>query len=73
VVVTTPVASLPEVVGAAAILVDPLDSAAIAAGIEQALARAAELRAPGLAQAARFTWEESAQALLTCYRQMLRT
>jgi glycosyltransferase involved in cell wall biosynthesis len=72
-VVTTPVASLPEVVGAAAILVDPLDSAAIAAGIEQALARAAELRAPGLAQAARFTWEESAQALLTCYRQMLRT
>jgi len=72
-VVTTPVASLPEVVGAAAILVDPLDSVAIAAGIEQALARTAELRAPGLAQAARFTWEESAQALLTCYRQMLHT
>jgi glycosyltransferase involved in cell wall biosynthesis len=72
-VVTTPVASLPEVVGEAAVLVDPLDSAAIAAGIEQALARAADLRAPGLAQAARFTWEESAHALLACYQQVYRT
>ncbi len=70
--VTTPVASLPEVVGEAAVLVDPLDSAAIAAGIEQALARAADLRAPGLAQAARFTWESSAHALLASSQQVYR-
>ena len=44
-----------EVAGDAAVLVDPLDPAAIAAGIEEAAARAGELRALGLERAQRFT------------------
>jgi glycosyltransferase involved in cell wall biosynthesis len=63
----TPVAaaragSIPEVCGDAAVLFDPDDAAAIAAGVEDALARADELRAAGLERAARFTWERAAAA-----------
>jgi glycosyltransferase involved in cell wall biosynthesis len=54
--------SLPEVCGGAAVLFDPRDVEAIAAGIEEALARGAELSALGLVRAAIFTWDETAQA-----------
>ena len=54
--------SLPEVVGDAAVLFDPHDPDAIAAGVAEALARAAELRDLGIARAARFTWEATARA-----------
>ena len=54
--------SLPEVVGDAAVLFDPHDPASIAAGALEALARADDLRARGLAHAARFTWEATARA-----------
>jgi glycosyltransferase involved in cell wall biosynthesis len=54
--------SLPEVCGDAAVLFDPLDSEAIAAGVAEALARAAELSARGLERAAMFTWDETARA-----------
>ena len=54
--------SLPEVVGDAAVLFDPHDPASIAAGALEALARANDLRARGLAHAARFTWEATARA-----------
>lgn len=70
-VVTTAVASLPEVAGTAAVLTDPLDSAAIAAAIRQALAAAEGLQQLGPLQAARFTWEQSARALLACYERAL--
>ena len=56
------VASLPEVCGDAAVLFDPYDTAAIAAGVEQALARASELSAAGPARAASFTWDATARA-----------
>jgi len=62
--------SLPEVAGDAALLVDPLDAGAIAA----AMLRLASgeigregLRAAGLRQARRFSWEASARKLLGVY------
>lgn len=66
-VVTTAVSSLPEVAGDAAVLVDPLDSAAIAVGIRQALSDTQRLRARGPVQAQQFTWERAARTLLDCY------
>jgi glycosyltransferase involved in cell wall biosynthesis len=54
--------SLPEVVGDAAVLFDPLDPEAIAAGMLQALDRAEELSLLGLARAAAFTWDATAGA-----------
>ena len=54
-------ASLPEVCGDAAVLFDPDDAAAIAAGVLEALERGAELRERGLLRAARFTWAASAR------------
>ncbi|HZU04922.1 MAG TPA: glycosyltransferase family 1 protein [Chloroflexota bacterium] len=67
-------AALPEVVGDAALLVDPQDAGAIA----RALARVLDddhlrqaLRVRGLARAARFTWERTAQATVRVYEQAL--
>ena len=54
--------SLPEVCGDAAVLFDPLDPEAIAAGIDEALVRSAELSERGLRRAATFTWEKTARA-----------
>jgi len=54
--------SLPEGLGNAAGLFDPEDARAIAAGISEALERAAELSASGPARAAAFTWEATARA-----------
>lgn len=64
--------SLPEVVGRADMLFDPLDPAAISAAMAQALAdetRLAELRRHGLEQARRFSWERTAQATLEAFEQ----
>ena len=55
--------ALPEVVGDAGIVVAP-DPAAIAAGLEQALADADRLRAAARARAAEFTWERTARGWL---------
>jgi glycosyltransferase involved in cell wall biosynthesis len=63
-VLTSRCSSLPEVAGEAALLVDPLDTAAIAAGLRcllDAPELRAELRERGLAQAARFSWERCAR------------
>jgi glycosyltransferase involved in cell wall biosynthesis len=54
--------SLPEVCGDAAVLFDPLDPEAIAAGIDEALRRSAELSERGRRRAAAFTWDETARA-----------
>jgi glycosyltransferase involved in cell wall biosynthesis len=69
-VVTSAVASLPEVAGDAAVLVDPLDIASIAEGIRQALAQAERLRQAGPLQSRRFGWHPSARALLDCYQMV---
>jgi glycosyltransferase involved in cell wall biosynthesis len=54
--------SLPEVVGDAAVLFDPTDPEAIAAGVSEALDRSAELSALGLSRAGGFTWDATARA-----------
>jgi glycosyltransferase involved in cell wall biosynthesis len=73
-VITSTVSSLPEVVGDAAVTVDPTDVAAIAAAIERVLvdeAFRAELRRRGTARAARFTWEGAARETLALYELVL--
>ena len=73
-VVTTNVSSLSEVVGDAALTVDPYDSSALAAALERALtdsALRAELRRKGLQRAAQFSWERTARETLAVYRQVL--
>jgi glycosyltransferase involved in cell wall biosynthesis len=66
-VVCSNASSLPEVAGDAALLHDPLDVPALSDAIDRVL-EDKELRKTmierGLAQAARFTWERSAQQLL---------
>jgi len=63
-VVSSLATSLAEVVGDAALPIDPLDVDSIAAGIARILEDGSlrgELRARGLAQAARFSWEDTAR------------
>ena len=71
-VVTAAVAILPEVVGEAALLIDPLNVASIAEGMARALVGGEQLRAAGPLQARRFTWAAAAGALLECYRALER-
>ncbi len=68
-VVTSATGATAEVGGDAAVLVDPLDVDAIAAGIREALERREELRAAGLERAAQFTWERAAQQTIDVYRE----
>jgi glycosyltransferase involved in cell wall biosynthesis len=66
-VLTSTTSALPEVAGDAALLVDPADTAAIAAGLARLAsdtALRADLRARGLARAAQFTWERCAEETL---------
>lgn len=68
------VASLPEVVRDAALLVDPLDVEAITEALRRLLndpALADDLRARGRAQAAAFTWERCARETVSVYREAL--
>ena len=71
-VICSAVSSLPETAGDAALLVDPTDVNALAAALTRVLIEpslAADLRARGFAQAARFTWERTAAETLSIYRQ----
>ncbi|MDI7275672.1 MAG: glycosyltransferase family 1 protein [Anaerolineae bacterium] len=66
--------SLPEVVGDAAILVDPLDVEVLAATLAHALQQpdmAADLRAAGPRRAAEFPWSRSAERTAQVYRAVL--
>jgi glycosyltransferase involved in cell wall biosynthesis len=66
-VVTSRGGATDEVAGGAAVLVDPHDVSAIAAGIEQAIARRDELRAAGLRRASAYSWDASARLLVQAY------
>jgi glycosyltransferase involved in cell wall biosynthesis len=68
-VVTSAGRSTEEVAGGAAVLVDPLDVASIAAGLREALDRRTELGPAGRARAAELTWERAADLTLTAYRE----
>jgi glycosyltransferase involved in cell wall biosynthesis len=59
--------SLDDASGDAAVRVDPDSPEAIAAGIEEAIARRDELVPLGLAHARRFTWEGTGRAFLDGY------
>ncbi len=74
-VVTSSVSSLPEVAGDAALLVDPHDVEAIAAAMYRIVSEPAlreKLRAGGLQQAARFSWQHTAQATVQVYDRLLQ-
>ena len=64
--------SLDEASGDAAVRADPDDAAAIAAAIEDAIARREELAARGLAHAARFTWRRVGEIFLSGYEEAAR-
>ncbi len=73
-VITSNTSSLPEVVGEAALLVDPYDVEALAGAMQKIVTDAdlsARLRAAGLARAAGFSWERSAAAVAAVYRQLV--
>ena len=69
-VVTSRGGATEEVSGGAAVLVDPLNADAIAAGIEEAAARHDELRALGLARAQDYSWRAVADAVETVWREL---
>jgi glycosyltransferase involved in cell wall biosynthesis len=69
-------ASLPEIASEAALLVEPDDAESIADALFRALTDdvlRGTLRERGLARAAQFSWERTAQATLDLYRQVLST
>ena len=68
-------ASLPEVVGGAAELVDPLDEASIAGGILRILSDqdyASGLIQKGKLRAKEFSWERSAEKLFAVCKEVLQ-
>jgi glycosyltransferase involved in cell wall biosynthesis len=72
-VVCSNASSLPEVVGDAALLIDPRDVGAIANAIERVVTDRAlrgDLRARGFAQAAKFSWERAARETLAVYERV---
>lgn len=74
-VLTSNVSSLPEVVGDAAVLVDPLDVSAIAEGLTALLtdhALAERLRSAGRERARSFSWDRTASETLEAVRRIAR-
>jgi glycosyltransferase involved in cell wall biosynthesis len=72
-VVTSNVSSLPEVVGDAAVLVDPMDAGAIADAMARVLGDAAlraELIARGLERVKAFSWDRSVSRVREIYREV---
>jgi len=73
-VVCSNTSSLPEVVGDAAITVDPYDVEALAEAMRRVLSDADladDLRQRGLERAAGFTWEQTARKTVEVYREVL--
>lgn len=73
-VISSRAASLPEVVGDAAVLIDPTDTAGLAQALFDVLtqpALQAELRQRGLRRAAQFSWERCAAETLAVYADVL--
>jgi glycosyltransferase involved in cell wall biosynthesis len=69
-VVTSRGSATEEVADGAAILVDPLDVGAIAAGLEEASSRRDELRARGLERARAFSWDRVARETWAVYESV---
>ena len=74
-VITSNVSSLPEVVGDAAIMIDPHDPKAIAEAMHRVLTDPglrADLRARGLARAREFSWERSIKRVREIYDEVMQ-
>ena len=74
-VVCSNAASLPEVVGDAALMIDPYDVKAIAQAIFDVLSKPSlrgKLKAKGLRRAASFSWRETAKRTLQVYEEVGR-
>lgn len=74
-VVTSNTSSLPEVVGDAAIMVDPYDVDAISEAMARVLsdpALAEDLRQRGLLQAEQFSWQKMAEETIEVYKKVLK-
>ena len=72
-VLTSNCSSLAEVAGENAVLVDPLDIASIAAGMQRLLTDSAlrqRLSRQGRHRATAFTWEDAAQQTIQLYKQL---
>jgi glycosyltransferase involved in cell wall biosynthesis len=72
-VVTSNISSLPEVVGDAAVLVDPELVESIAGGMEKVLTDSdlrEKLATEGLSQAHKFSWDRAARETLAVYRRV---
>jgi glycosyltransferase involved in cell wall biosynthesis len=73
-VITSNVSSLPEVVGDAAITVNPADDTAIARALTDVLVNAelaADLRRRGLERAKAFTWARTVSEAFAIYAELL--
>ena len=68
-VVAARTGALEEVSGDAAVLVDPLDPDAIAAGLNEAIDRREDLRERGLERARAFDWNDVARETVAVYRE----
>lgn len=69
-VVTSRGTAMEEVAGGAAVLADPFDVDALAAGIEEARARRDELVPRGLERARTFTWDRVADEVEALWREL---
>ncbi|EKF84902.1 glycosyltransferase family 1 protein [Methanobacterium formicicum] len=73
-VVTSNTSSLPEVVGDAGIMVDPLDEEALASAMHRILSDEelqCELRERGISRARDFSWQKTAQKTWKVYQEVL--
>jgi glycosyltransferase involved in cell wall biosynthesis len=73
-VVAANTSSLPEVVGEAGLIVDPLDVEALAEAMRRALDDEAfrqEMRERGLQRAGGFSWTKTAQETVQVYRRAM--
>ena len=70
-VVAARVAALPDVTGGAAVLVDPLDPADIADGLERAITERGSFVERGRRRVAEFTWHRTAAMTADVYRELV--
>ena len=74
-VICSNTSSLPEIVGQAAIMVDPLDVDELTAAMDRVLGNQAlreEMSGKGMMQAGRFSWERTARETLRVYESVSR-
>jgi glycosyltransferase involved in cell wall biosynthesis len=74
-VISSTASSIPEIVGGAGLLVDPMDTSALMQAMRAVLLDPdlrASLRARGPARAAAFTWEAAARQTLAVYESVVR-